>query len=191
MKLHRELERKFEFHKTGVSNIQLHNEERMAEPNTDNSSAWHYMRQIVSFTFEIFINSDYVRVIRTRITATTQCTLDVIGARDDRDIGDSISRLDLTTIKSQRITLSRKKREANLERGKIVRPNLKERRSSSSSNHLTESDESEREGERGRRIIVILEDWECASRRDARIAIDDVRSMIDGSGSTYAQFHGF
>lgn len=116
MKLHRELEKIWISQNWSIENIQLHNEERMAEPNTDNSSAWHYMRQIVSFTFEIFINSDYVRVIRTRITATTQCTLDIIGARDDRDIGDSISRLDLTTTKSQRITLSREKREANLER---------------------------------------------------------------------------
>lgn len=88
-------------------------------------------------------------------------------------------------------TVTRETRSESRERGKVVRPNLKERRSSSSSNHLTESDESEREGERGRRIIVILEDWECASRRDARIAIDDVRSMIDESGSTYVQFRRF
>lgn len=74
------------------------------------------MRQVASFTFEIFINFDYVRVIRTRITAMTQYTLGVIGARDDRDIGDSVFRLNFTNNQvSQRITLSRDKRQANRE----------------------------------------------------------------------------
>lgn len=113
---YRELERKLGFHQTGASNIQLHKEEQMVESKIENSSAWHYMRQVASFTFEIFINSDYVRVIRTRITAMTQCTLGVIGARDDRDIDGSVFRLDSTNNQvSQRITLSRDERQANRE----------------------------------------------------------------------------
>lgn len=111
------------------------------------------LREINSYRppLGFFINPDYVRVVRTRITATTQCTLDVI----DRDIGWRFFRPDFANNPNEstydgKLSRDNTRSEPSEEKSSVL--TSKSDRSTSSSNHLIDQMRP-REKEIGRRKL--------------------------------------
>lgn len=128
----------------------------------------------------IFINSDYVRVVRTRITTITHSAPSTSSVLSTTAISVTIFRLDVT---NNRIchdgTLSRDKREANWEEKSPVLTSKSDNRAHHRITWPNRWMQKRREREgKGKSCIVIL-GWKCALRCDGKIAIDDVRRATD------------